>query len=135
MLTSLCEKEICILLIFIALWSILFCSVLSFPFVFTLISVLTLSYTLFLFLDGILSLFSFYCHFHLPPRPPLPLLRLCVPPPTLSPSPLCDWSFSWRCCSTASICPACCASPRPHQALGPSTHTKYFYLFIRASWR
>lgn len=73
---------------FIALWSILFCSV-SFPSLFTLILVLTLSDTLlFLFLDGTLSLFSFYCHFHLPPRFPLscfPLSSppLCVPPPPI----------------------------------------------------
>lgn len=47
---------------------------------------------------------------------------------------------SWRCCSIASVCPACRANPTPHQALGPSTPTKYFYLFIHprpsgASWR
>lgn len=47
---------------------------------------------------------------------------------------------SWRCCSIASVCPACRANPTPHQALGPSTPTKYFYLFVHprpsgASWR
>lgn len=45
LLTLLCEKEICILFIFMALWSILFCFVLSFPFLCTLISVFTLSNT------------------------------------------------------------------------------------------
>lgn len=60
---------------------VLFCSFLSI--LFTLISVLTLSNTLFLFLDCTLSLFSFYCHFHLPPRFLFPLLRCVFLLPTL----------------------------------------------------
>lgn len=80
------EKGVCILLIFIALWSILFWF-LSFPFLFILISILTLFNTsLFLFLDCTLLLFfTFYCHFHLPPRFLSPFLPssppLCVPSP------------------------------------------------------
>lgn len=66
-----------------------------------------------------------------PSLPFLPPLCSSIPSPHPSPPPVCDGSFSWRCCSTASVCPACCANPPPHQALGPSTHTKYFYLFIQ----
>lgn len=92
--------------------------------------------------------------FLLPPLPPLlsPFLFLslhccssstscCCLSSSSSSSP--SWWLrvnSWRCCSTASVCPACRANPTPHQALGPSTPTKYFYLFIQPrpsgpSWR
>lgn len=40
------------------------------------------------------------------------------------------WPFSWRCCSIASICPACRTNPLPCQALGASTATKYFNFLI-----
>lgn len=78
--------------------------------------------------------FLFYSHVHCPAPLPFSSFPHCVPLfplPHPSPPPVCDGSFSWRCCSTASVCPACCANPPPHQALGPSTHTKYFYLFIQ----
>lgn len=69
-----------------------------------------------------------------------PSTLLILPPPRLPVSPWWLRVNSWRCCSTASVCPACRANPTPHQALGPSTPTKYFYLFIHprpsgASWR
>lgn len=110
---------------FVCLWSISIC---SFSFLFyTPISVLIVH----LFLDCTLVLFPLsYVHcpapvlFFLPFQP-----HHCVPFPP--PPPVCDGSFSWRCCSTASVCPACCANPPPLQALGPSTRTKYFYLFIQ----
>lgn len=89
----------------------------------------------------LLPLFS-SSHVHLSPAssssPSSSLLIL--PPPRLLVSPWWLRVNSWRCCSTASVCPACRANPTPHQALGPSTPTKYFYLFIHprpsgASWR
>ncbi len=127
-----CEKDNCIIIMFIAF---LFCGqyrfVSFFPFVHPLFGP---DYVQLFFLDCTLSFFPFYSHVHCPA--PLPLFFLssphCVPlSPLPSPPPVCDGSFSWRCCSTASVCPACCANPPPHQALGPSTHTKYFYLFIQ----
>lgn len=54
------------------------------------------------------------------------------PPPSALPLPLPPGGSgltSWRCCSTASVCPAWGAPHLPHQALGPSTPTKYCYLF------
>ncbi len=126
-----CEKDNCIIIMFIAF---LFCGqyrfVSFFPFVHPF-SVLTLS-----------NYFSWIarCPFFLSILMSTALLLSpfsSFPPPTVflsplpSPPPVCDGSFSWRCCSTASVCPACCANPPPHQALGPSTHTKYFYLFIQ----
>lgn len=120
--SSSCSLHLCLL------WSISICLFLSFctpPFRSWLYP------TIFLGLHSLL--FPFYSHVHCPA--PLPFFFLSSPPPysSLSPSPppVCDESFSWRCCSIASVCPACCANPPPHQALGPSTHTKYFYLFIQ----
>jgi len=100
-----------------------------FPFVHP-ISVLTISNY---FSWIALSPFSFLFSCSLPCSSPLFLPFLPPPCSSLPPSPppVCDESFSWRCCSIASVCPACCANPPPHQALGPSTHTKYFYLFIQ----
>lgn len=120
-----------------------------------------------LFLSGCTLLFCLppfspilMCTFLLPPFPSSsssPSLIVSPPPPSLrccSSSTFCHclsssssssppWWLrvnSWRCCSIASVCPACRANPTPHQALGPSTPTKYFYLFIHprpsgASWR
>lgn len=89
----------------------------------------------------------FFCFLFSPPHVHLspassssPSSLLILPPPRLPVSPWWLRVNSWRCCSTASVCPACRANPTPHQALGPSTPTKYFYLFIHprpsgASWR
>ncbi len=113
------------------LWSISICLFLSFctpPFRSWLCP------TIFLGLHAVLFSFLFSCPLPCSSPPFLPFLPpLCssLPSPLPSPPPVCDGSFSWRCCSTASVCPACCANPPPHQALGPSTHTKYFYLFIQ----
>lgn len=126
-LTFIFEKDYCIRQIFMAfvsLWSFFFFFSSPLPFVHPHFG----SYLSNFFL-GLHSILFFHFLFSCSPSYSFPLSYFFL----LSSSsfPLCDGSFSWRCCSTASICPACCANPPPHQALGPSTHTKYFYLFIQ----
>lgn len=126
-----CEKDNCIIIMFFAF---LFCGqyrfVSFFPFVHPHFGP---DYVQLFFLDCTPSFFLSILMFTALLLSPFS----SFPPPTVflsplpSPPPVCDGSFSWRCCSTASVCPACCANPPPHQALGPSTHTKYFYLFIQ----
>lgn len=132
-----CEKDDCINFMFIAYVSSVVNIDLSLSFLlytphFAPDYVQLFIYFLFLGLHSFLIFFLFSCS--LPCSSPFfflsshPTVFLSCP---LVPPPVCDGSFSWRCCSTASVCPACCANPPPHQALGPSTHTKYFYLFIQ----
>lgn len=114
---------------------------------FSLSSLSSSSLTLMLLLDALC--FSASSDVHLPP-PLLPLSPHAAHCPSPTPaSPPCVASssssrwcrvVSWRCCSTASACPACCAILRPPQALGPTTPTKYFILLTPprpsgASWR
>lgn len=71
---------------------------------------------------------------------PSPPPVVVYPLPHLPPPPRWSWVNSWRCCSIVSVCPACRANQTPHQALGHTTPTKYFYLLIHpcpsgASWR